>query len=101
MTDQPQPKPTPVSVFYSSAHEDEALRKELEKHLSSLRRQKLISEWHDRQIGAGTEWAPQIDEHLKTASIILLLISSDFMDSDYCYGIEMERVNFGIRWADC
>ena len=43
MTDQPQPKPTPVSVFYSSAHEDEALRKELEKHLSSLRRQKLIS----------------------------------------------------------
>src|SRR6266700_3395645 len=84
-------KITPVAVFYAYAHEDELLRDQLEKHLSLLSRQGLISEWHDRQIVAGTEWAKQIDEHLETASIILLLISPDFLASDYCYDIEMQR----------
>ena len=83
--------PTPVEVFYSYAHEDEAFRKELEKHLSLLQRQGVISVWHDRQIVPGTDWAQAIDEHLERASIILLLISADFLASDYCYGVEMTR----------
>src|SRR5437016_2112638 len=81
----------PLTLFYSYAHEDEPLREQLERHLRLLNRQGLISEWHDRQIVAGTEWAKQIDEHLETASIILLLISPDFLASDYCYDIEMQR----------
>src|SRR5690348_830049 len=84
-------EPAPVEVFYSYAHEDAPLRNELEKHLSILQRQKLISCWHDRQIGAGTDWAQAINTHLETASLILLLISSDFLSSDYCYSIEMKR----------
>src|SRR6266516_2618114 len=83
-------KPEPVTVFLSYAHEDEPLRKELEKHLSLLQRQGLVSTWQDRRIMAGTDWAREIDEHLKNASIILLLISADFLASDYCYGIEMQ-----------
>ncbi len=47
--------------------------------------------WYDREISAGTEWEHQIDTHLDTAQIILLLVSPDFMDSDYCYGREMKR----------
>lgn len=82
---------SPTALFYSYAHEDEWLRNELEKHLRLLSRQGLISEWHDRQIIAGTEWAREIDKHLETASIILLLVSADFLASDYCYDIEMER----------
>src|SRR2546421_11257368 len=81
----------PVSVFYSYAHEDEALQQQLETHLSLLRRQGLISEWHDREILPGAEWAGEIDAHLQTASIILLLISADFLASDYCYDEEMTR----------
>src|SRR5579859_1437165 len=81
----------PVEVFYSYAHEDEVLRNELEKHLSILQRLGLISSWHDRQIVAGTDWAKAIDTHLETASLILLLVSSDFLVSDYCYGVEMKR----------
>src|SRR5215472_8171762 len=81
----------PIEVFYSYAHEDEALRNELNKHLSILQRLGLISSWHNRQIVAGTDWAKAIDTHLETASLILLLISSDFLASDYCYGIEMKR----------
>src|SRR5260221_6162053 len=82
---------TPVEVFYSYAHKDEVFRNKLETHLSLLRRQGLITVWHDRHILPGTDWSQAIDEHLESASVILLLISADFLDSDYCYGIEMQR----------
>jgi tetratricopeptide (TPR) repeat protein len=58
----------PITIFYSYAQRDELLRNELEKHLSNLRRQGIITEWHDRQIIAGTNWAQAIDAHLTTAS---------------------------------
>src|SRR5713226_6014502 len=90
MTAEPQAQP-PIEIFYSYSHEDEALRKELEKHLSSLQQQGFIAGWHDRLISAGTEWEHQIDSHLNTAQIILLLISASFIDSKYCYSIEMKR----------
>ncbi len=80
-----------ISLFYSYSHKDEALRDELETHLSLLRRQRVISGWHDRRIAAGTEYAGQIDQHLDAASVILLLVSADFIASDYCYDIEMTR----------
>jgi tetratricopeptide (TPR) repeat protein len=83
--------PSPVEVFYSYSHKDEALRVELENHLSTLRREGVITGWHDRQIRGGTEWKGKIDEHLKAAKVILLLISSDFMASDYCADVEMEQ----------
>lgn len=51
----------------------------------------MISTWHDRDISAGTEWVQQIDINLDKANIILLLISSSFMASEYCYSIEMMR----------
>ena len=80
-----------ISVFVSYAHADEKLRKELGKHLSVLERQGLIATWHDRMISAGTEWAGTIDARLEQSRVILLLISSDFIDSKYCYDIEMKR----------
>jgi hypothetical protein len=80
-----------LEVFFSYAHEDEALRDVLVKHLSLLKRQGVIRDWHDRQITAGTEWAGAIDAHLQSAQIILMLVSADFMASDYCYDVEMQR----------
>lgn len=79
-----------IDVFCSYAHTDERLLQKLEAHLSGLKRQGLISTWYDRRIEPGTEWAHAIDTHLETASVILLLISADFLASDYSYGIEME-----------
>ncbi|MFL6215109.1 MAG: toll/interleukin-1 receptor domain-containing protein [Blastocatellia bacterium] len=78
-----------IEIFYSYSHRDERLRKQLEDHLSVLQRRGLIAGWHDRDIDAGTEWKTQIDSHLQTAQIILLLISGSFLASDYCYGLEM------------
>ena len=81
----------PIEVFFSYSHKDEKLRDKLANHLKILERQRFISGWHDRQITAGSEWAGKIDEHLNTAHIILLLVSDDFLASDYCYDIEMKR----------
>ncbi len=83
--------PTPVEVFCSYAHEDEAWLRKLETHLSLLKQQGLISLWHDRLISPGTNWVQAIDSRLETASVILLLVSADFLASDYCYSIEMKR----------
>jgi hypothetical protein len=80
----------PVEIFYSYAHEDEALRDELQKHLSLLKRQGLIGGWHDRMLSAGQEWGSEIDRHVNSADIILLLVSPDFLASDYCYNVEMK-----------
>jgi hypothetical protein len=67
------------------------LRRKLETHLRLFARERLITGWHDRKITAGKEFEGQIDEHLNQAAIILLLVSADFLDSDYCYDIELER----------
>ena len=78
-------------IFLCYSHKDERLLDRLKTHLSLLQRDKIISIWHDRRIGAGTEWAGAIDEHLNSARIILLLVSADFLASDYCHDVEMER----------
>jgi hypothetical protein len=80
-----------IEVFFSYAHEDEKLRDQLEKHLSLLKRQGVITGWHDRKIGAGKEWHNEIDIHLNTSRIILLLISSAFIASNYCWDVEVKQ----------
>ncbi len=82
----------PVKIFFCYAHEDEQLLNKLKNHLFPLKRTGLIDIWHDRGISAGSDWEQQIKSHLNQAQIILLLISPDFMASDYCYSIEMQRV---------
>ena len=80
-----------LRLFYSYSHKDEELHNELETHLKLLQRQGLIEPWHDRRITAGEDWKGQIDENLERADIILLLVSADFIASDYCYDTELKR----------
>jgi TIR domain len=79
-----------IKIFYSYAQEDETLRKQLDRHLAPLRQQGLTS-WHDHKILPGAERAVEIDQHLNTAHIVLLLISPHFMESSNCYNVEIER----------
>lgn len=81
----------PIRLFFSYSHKDEALRDELETHLALLKREGLLQSWHDRRIGAGTEWEGEIDKNLEEAEVIILLVSADFLASDYCYDKEMKR----------
>lgn len=84
-------KKNDIKLFFSYSHKDEELRDELEKHLSMLKRQGVISTWHDRRIDAGSMLDKEIDDNLKDSNIILLLISVDFLASDYCYDVEMKE----------
>ena len=67
------------------------MRDQLDSHLVQLKHDGVISGWHDRRISAGQEWDGEIDEHLNSAAIILLLVSSDFLASSYCYDTEVNR----------
>ena len=80
-----------VSVFFSYSHKDEVLRDQVEVQLTMLKRQGVIETWHDRRIRAGEEFDGVIDHHINTDEVILLLVSPDFLASDYCYDIEMKR----------
>ena len=80
-----------LSLFISYSHEDDAWRARLDSHLALLKRQKVYDVWHDRRIGAGQEWAGRIDDALERADVVLLLVSSDFLDSEYCYDKELQR----------
>jgi len=81
----------PFDVFISYAHKDRKLRDELAVHLGNLRNQQVISDWYDGDLIPGTEWEQDILEHLRTARIILLLISAHFMASSFCQDIEMQE----------
>ena len=77
-------------LFFSYSHKDEKLRDQLEVQLAVLKREGAISTWHDRRIMAGDVLGQRIDEELERADIILLLISPDFLASDYCHDMEMQ-----------
>lgn len=82
---------TPTTIFYSYSHKDESLQEQLETHLSLLRRKGYVKTWHDRCITPGEEWESVIGHHVDEADVILLLVSPDFIASDYCYGKELTR----------
>jgi TIR domain len=78
-------------VFYSYSHKDRDLRDRLGVFLTPLKRQQKISEWWDQQIGPGDVCDKEISSQLDEANLILLLVSPDFLASEYCFGVEIER----------
>ena len=79
-----------VKIFYCYAPEDRALLDQLDKQLSPLKRFREITSWSDCDIHAGKDWAQEIQTHLAEASIVLVLLSPDFIASDYCYNEQMQ-----------
>jgi Flp pilus assembly protein TadD len=98
MADTPKQE---IKLFYCYGRKDKNLRDELEKHLAGLKRRYHLTNWHDREILPGEEWEQAIDVHLNSAHLILLLISPDFMASDYCYSKEMHRALERHREGTC
>ena len=70
-------------LFYSYAHEDERHLNQLQKHLNALVIDRLMSHWYDRDIPPGDEWDRKIDERIRSADIILLIVSPSFLASKY------------------
>lgn len=90
-----------TTLFFSYSHKDEGLRDELEVHLAMLKHQGLIDTWHDRRITAGDVFSSSIDERLETANVMLLLVSPDFLASDYCYNLEMKKAMERHERGEC
>ena len=82
---------TPLEILCCYARKDQKMLEHLKTHLVPLQRQGRITIWSDTNIDAGEEWQKELHQHLETAAIILLLISPDFMASDYCCSTEMTR----------
>jgi hypothetical protein len=80
-----------AKVFFSYSHHDELCRDQLEAHLASLRHEGKIESWHDRRLLAGSEFGTEIDQQINDADVILLLVTANFLNSKYCYSIEMGR----------
>jgi DNA-binding response OmpR family regulator len=80
-----------LKVLFSYSHKDEKMRDSLDAHLAGLRNMGIIHSWHDRKITAGSPFEESIDAQLEKADLILLLISADFLNSEYCYRKEMKH----------
>lgn len=79
-----------LSVFVSYSHKDKAYRESLHAHMLPLERIGLISSWSDEEIKAGDKWEQKIWDQMEKADICLLLVSSDFISSKFCYEKEMQ-----------
>ena len=86
-----------ISVFLSYASQDEMWLQELEAHLSLFKNQGVISTWYNRLVVPGNHVSQEVEKHLEEASIILLLVSSDFLASKYYYNVEME---LALKWEE-
>ena len=78
-----------LSAFVSYSHKDERYRRTLDTSLAQLKRNGIISVWHDRKILPGQQWDKEIDRSLEAANIVLVLVSPDFLASEYAYTREM------------
>ena len=88
-----------IEVFIAFDKEDVALLRELKNHLKPLETQGLITVWDASHIIGGTEWKQAITTHLNTASIILLLVSANFMASDEAYDLAKQAMALRIKKA--
>ncbi|WP_428385667.1 toll/interleukin-1 receptor domain-containing protein [Nevskia ramosa] len=80
-----------LKLFVSYSHVDKELKDRLTKHLRPLENENLIQVWVDHQITAGDDWDREIGKKLGEADIVLTLVSIDFINSKYCYDVELEK----------
>jgi Leucine-rich repeat (LRR) protein/GTPase SAR1 family protein len=81
----------PRRVFLSYSHTDSNLLNRLRMHLSPLRRMKNIESWSDQVLLPGDPWDEVIKENLNKADIIILLLTADFIASDYIWEVELRE----------
>ena len=94
-------KKTPVPIFISYSHKDEDFKDALLEQLSPLRRTGLIAPWQDRDIVAGEDWNDAIFDNLRQAKVVLLLVSSSFINSDFCMDKELTAATERHKNGEC
>ena len=79
-------------VFISYADENDLVRSRLEVILKPLVRKGRLELWADTDIGVARKWNAEIERNLQRAELAVLLISADFLASDYIYETELPRL---------
>ncbi len=83
--------PTPLKLFISYAHKDEAYLEELQIYLTMLKREGKIEVWTDEALLAGQAWDDKIKANLENADIIVMLVSQPFIASGYITDVEVKK----------
>lgn len=78
-------KKKPLRVLYICADEDLPMLTRLDRQLSTLKSNDWIECWHESNIAPGSEKVSTVQMQINAADVILLLISADFMASDWCF----------------
>jgi len=84
-------KSSTIKIFFSYSHKDETYKEELDTHFTALKRSQKIKTWNNCEILAGQTWSDEIERELSEANIILLLISADFIASDYISEVVIQK----------
>jgi internalin A len=79
-----------ATVFISCLHRDAEFAESRRNHLAPLEREGLIGVWYDGLIAEGSDWNDEIERQISSADVIILLVSADFIASDYAYKKELQ-----------
>jgi len=80
-----------LKIFLSYSHKDKEHKDVFLSHFSSIARTENVSIWTDVEIGAGTQWDAVISQQLCSADIVILLVSANFIASEYIYNRELAK----------
>ena len=81
----------PINIFISYSKEDESYLKPLKTRLDNIKRSFSLNYWSDHHLQAGGKVHQDILRALETADIVLLIVSPDFIATDYCFDIEVQK----------
>ena len=81
----------PVVLFVSYAHEDRPWCDQLLEHLGWLRQAGQIEVFDDQQLATGERWEVRLQQELERANVIVLIVSSHFLNSRFCTTVELRR----------
>ena len=80
------------TVFISYSHKDEKWKDRVMTHLGVLEKQGILKLWNDRDIGTGADWFTEIETELSSAKVVIMLITANFLTSDFILGEEVPRI---------
>jgi tetratricopeptide (TPR) repeat protein len=85
-------RPNMETVFISYSHKDDKRKDEIMTHLKVLEKQGNLTLWNDEVIQTGADWFHEIKTNLETASVVIMVVTANFLGSDFILNEEVPRI---------